>query len=501
MTDEGLLAAILAEPDNDEPRLVYADWLDDHGDHARAAFIRLECALHGMLTPAGGAPEVWEQPRFRALRSRATELWSAHAERWYPGLERYAKEVETERGFPHHVALPVRQFLSHGEAIFAVAPTVRNVFLGRLGRNTPALAACPALAHVRELTFFETPFRAREAEQFFASPHLGNLRSFEIGFTDTQMGPRGARALAGCRSLGPLEHLDVHNHAVYDSGARSLLVCQRLTALRRLHLGNNGLTDSAAHTLSEVRHLNRLTNLNLSSNHLTSRGAEHLSRSESLAGLEQLVLSQNPIGPAGVWAILGAPFAARLTRLRIGACRLNDPDLASLLGSERLPNLAELSLWDRVGERSTRALGGNEGFAKLRSFDLASCGLTPAAAGLLGGVRTLPALRRLNLRNNPLRSEGLRRFLAGPLVRTLDWLDLDRCELGDEGAAVLAAADPLPALRVLWLADNRIGDAGARVLAASPALAAVRSLHLRGNAIGDAAKAVLRDRFGDEVSF
>ncbi len=35
------LAAIRAEPDNDEPRLVYADWLEDEGESERAELIRL----------------------------------------------------------------------------------------------------------------------------------------------------------------------------------------------------------------------------------------------------------------------------------------------------------------------------------------------------------------------------------------------------------------------------------------------------------------------------
>ncbi len=45
MTDEAaLLAAVLADPADDDPRLRYADWLDeaDHGD--RAEWIRVQCA-------------------------------------------------------------------------------------------------------------------------------------------------------------------------------------------------------------------------------------------------------------------------------------------------------------------------------------------------------------------------------------------------------------------------------------------------------------------------
>src|SRR5262249_20269221 len=39
----GFLQAVLDAPDDDAPRLIYADWLDDHGDPARAEFIRLQC--------------------------------------------------------------------------------------------------------------------------------------------------------------------------------------------------------------------------------------------------------------------------------------------------------------------------------------------------------------------------------------------------------------------------------------------------------------------------
>jgi uncharacterized protein (TIGR02996 family) len=46
MTDEtALIAAICARPDDDTPRLVYADWLDDHGWEDRADFIRDQIAL------------------------------------------------------------------------------------------------------------------------------------------------------------------------------------------------------------------------------------------------------------------------------------------------------------------------------------------------------------------------------------------------------------------------------------------------------------------------
>ena len=45
MSDAAFLDAILAHPDDDGPRLVYADWLDEQGQAARAEFIRVQCEL------------------------------------------------------------------------------------------------------------------------------------------------------------------------------------------------------------------------------------------------------------------------------------------------------------------------------------------------------------------------------------------------------------------------------------------------------------------------
>src|SRR5690348_9304066 len=41
--DDAFLRSILADPDSDTPRLVYADWLEEQGN-PRGTFIRLQCA-------------------------------------------------------------------------------------------------------------------------------------------------------------------------------------------------------------------------------------------------------------------------------------------------------------------------------------------------------------------------------------------------------------------------------------------------------------------------
>src|SRR5476651_1127832 len=51
-TSQALLAAIAADPENDLPRLVYADWLDENGQPIRAEFIRLQIEIaHKEILP------------------------------------------------------------------------------------------------------------------------------------------------------------------------------------------------------------------------------------------------------------------------------------------------------------------------------------------------------------------------------------------------------------------------------------------------------------------
>src|SRR4051794_19420115 len=73
--DDAFLRAIIDNPDDDLPRLVYADWLDEHGDPDRAEFIRVQCELVRIrdeeVAPVRGR-----------LRRRQEELLERNEERW-----------------------------------------------------------------------------------------------------------------------------------------------------------------------------------------------------------------------------------------------------------------------------------------------------------------------------------------------------------------------------------------------------------------------------------
>jgi uncharacterized protein (TIGR02996 family) len=495
--DPTFLKAILAAPEDDALRLVYADWLQENGQPERAEFIRAECEMAALHDGPHGVPDRWESPRFWELWERARELSDRHAATWFADLfKAHRGEMETHRGFPHHVALTARKFIDRGDELFRAAPTIEDVFINRLGPNMRALARTPALKHVRKLTFFETPVWEAEAQHLAASPYLGNLRELHIGFTDTAIGPVGAIALARAKSLRQLQKLDIGNHAIYDAGAEALLTSDRFAGLTDVHFGNNGLTRRTLVALSNATHL-KLKSLNLMYNHMSGLDLAELC-APHLAELEQLSLLGNDIRHAAT-NLARAPFTANMRELSLASCDMGDDALAVVLGAA-WPQLTELLLWGNAlfGSRAAAALTENRSLAKLESLSLARCAIGPTQARVLGQA-SLPALRNLNADNNPLGAKGVRALLAGPLVRPVRTLHLDETDLGDDGAEVLARSSAVANVRWLPLGQNRITNRGALALAESRHLEGVQSLDLGGNKIGKKGRAALTRRFGKRV--
>src|SRR5882724_7795804 len=119
------LGAILESPDDDGPRLVYADWLDERGDHDRAEFIRLQCELARMAA---------HDSRYMELRGRELALKEAHGWGWYrevfgqspPRLQDWGDGFD--RGFPDYFFGTARDYLRRGRDLHAKTP-LRRAYL------------------------------------------------------------------------------------------------------------------------------------------------------------------------------------------------------------------------------------------------------------------------------------------------------------------------------------------------------------------------------------
>src|SRR5438105_1761734 len=77
-----LLLSAKEAPEDDAPRLILADWLEDHGEPDRAEFIRAQLRL------APGSPEL-EAAAARTLKQRSARLLQENGGCWLGPLWRY----------------------------------------------------------------------------------------------------------------------------------------------------------------------------------------------------------------------------------------------------------------------------------------------------------------------------------------------------------------------------------------------------------------------------
>ena len=114
---EALLRDIVEHPEDDTPRLVYADWLQDHGDEARAELIRIQCRR--ALLPEGNS----ESAR---LAKREKALLKEHGSKW---CDTHLGMVgELRRGFIEHVTTWPHMFVEAGAELVERFP-VRSLRL------------------------------------------------------------------------------------------------------------------------------------------------------------------------------------------------------------------------------------------------------------------------------------------------------------------------------------------------------------------------------------
>src|SRR5436305_326439 len=137
-----LLAAVCAHPDDDTPRLVYADWLEEQGKPERAELIRVQCEL---------AQIEGDDPRRPDLEMRAGSLLLAHGLAWVKEVPAWArKHVDFRRGFEDGVRVGLRTFLKNGAGLVRQSP-ITTLHVTNIDGALDQLAECPYLAAVRDL--------------------------------------------------------------------------------------------------------------------------------------------------------------------------------------------------------------------------------------------------------------------------------------------------------------------------------------------------------------
>jgi uncharacterized protein (TIGR02996 family) len=392
---DALLAAVLAAADDDAPRLVFADWLDERGD-SRGEFVRVQCALARL--PA-------DDPRRAELERREHDLLTAHQAAWAEPLRGLASDWTYRRGFIESVAVDASAFVARGAELFRRGPVRRVRFLDA-GRCIARLVESPLLARVREIDLCGNFLGNGGVAQLARARDLDGLEVLHLGFND--LTDQALKALAAMPQLARLRELYLDdNRQLGTPGLRALADSPHLGELRLLDLGGNNLIETALKVLVNGESLEKLDALVLTGNQIGDGGAEALARApllqRMLARAPRLNLARNNIGPVGARALAESPAVATLEELDLDINAIGDTGLAALAQSPHLNRLRRLSIREnRVGDAGVVALARSRLAETLEAIDLTGNFVTTESIRALDeAVIALDWRRKIQIRHDP----------------------------------------------------------------------------------------------------
>jgi uncharacterized protein (TIGR02996 family) len=530
------LAAIREEPDAEEIRLVFADWLTDHGD-PRAELLRLQCEqarLHigtARWTELDDARRAWlqrYQETWLGPCSQTRDLPLLRMDAGLPQLDLTVEDLQAglpegwrrnlEQGWFGRATVGVRGFreakqlaeLWNQVADRAWLQYVDGVKLFTRNRDEETLQPLAGLVHLRRLEALGQEIEARHLH------YLQGMKNFRE-LVLANLSGRGLKTLVRLDVLGELRSLSLHGGLPSPLGG-SLVDrdCQYLADVPYLEKLSLAGTSIEGHGLAHLAGCSSLRSLNLRESRLGDNGASALA---GLEGLVELDLRHTSVTEAGHEHLAGLTRLERLDlsltgicdnlkqlaklprlrQLKLRQCQIRSPGIADLAA------LTGLEVLDLSGTRFTT----DQGLARLgclphlQILDLTGTGvkghdLQPLQALTALEVLLLPAgmsgkglqhlaglesLYRLNLQRTMTVDDHLAPLASLQRQRELN---LSRTRVRGLGLAHLRS---LPLLQELDLSDTPLDEDGLRIVCSLPRL---RRLNLSRTAITDVGLAHLQ---------
>ena len=172
MTDDPFLAAIAAAPNDDSPRLIYADWLEELGD-PRGELLRVECRLRTLSE---------EAKEYGVLHQRLTQLGSSTDVRWLAAVCRVHLEIGPWHEHPRRCPLNVTgPFYTCGDCLACEAPECEaSDLLAPLGPGNGTSYNCTTY-------FVRQPRTAAEIERACSAAEVCCVADLRYGGTDPRI--------------------------------------------------------------------------------------------------------------------------------------------------------------------------------------------------------------------------------------------------------------------------------------------------------------------------
>ena len=466
-----LLNNCRATPADDLPRLVLADWLDEHDDPARADLIRVQCDL---------ARPSLDTEHVAALKLRERALIADNWRTWAGGLheaccDRIDRSSDAEivpfgarawehtpngssltppamsdpsdnalpwgfsRGLLRLTVVTSAWLYSRGLSQWLSCDEVHWLEVVRFPVRDAALsdiADMPMRLHPYigvELTLAHAPAALPGLPEFRRYPHSAPI-------PDRPVTPRELDAVVAETRWRHVRHLAVTCH---EESGPLVAALTRASFVYLTHLRLDGPNSPAIAAGAARKRLTRLVSLDVGGTGVPA--ATLLAMCRRAPRLNVLSCYRTPFTPAEFAALLASPCGETLHTLEVMNCGLGDAAIVSLVRS-----------------------------------------------GLLGRLYG----PQLNLSMNPFGDAGLSALAGSEDLLRFSELILRECHAGDAGVEALAASPFAANLRYLDLWKNRLTDRAAVALASSPHLGQLRDLNVRDNGLTERGRAVLTARYG-----
>jgi uncharacterized protein (TIGR02996 family) len=493
--DDAFLRAIRADPEADLPRLVYADWLDEHDDPARAEFIRVQCALAKL-------PD--HDDAYAALEDREHELLAEHEAQWL-GDGPTPDEWTFRRGFVADIDFdpanpPYAALTGHAVTSLTLSPhfdtSEPESVLGIDGTEAVCeidLTRASGVWHTLDLGGllhrWDTPAAkslrvagpARLGPVLSGTPVARTLKVLQAGGLAGLPGTRynEVAEVADALKHAPLERLDVYDTNLAELGP--LLHAGFAGSLTSLDVSYNPLGPEAYREYGRAGRDLALKHLDVSGTTLCGPMLQNVLAARCCDALSRLAL--NNADALNVEWLLDTPFWAQATELSVHQSRVREDHFERLARHPGPPTLRSLDLGDNdLGPRAARLLSEAAWARSITWLNLAANAFEYRAVAHLSEPWAFPYLRTLHLGHNAgLFDDALELLVNSATLSRLRVLTLTSTGVTDYGVELLMNA-PHFMLSGLGLSATSITAAGVRTLANSPRLARLNWLDLSDNA-------------------
>jgi uncharacterized protein (TIGR02996 family) len=413
MTPEAFLCTIREHPDDDGPRLVYADWLEEHGECARAEFIRVQCELEN--NP--------DDERWQALARREAELLAEHGPQWL-GPWPLSRNVKLRRGFLE-VEIHAQAAAQLSEQYWQ-APALLELAVTNL-RSYPS--GIQPLIHWpgREfITRLEPEWQLNRDDWSDLCrglrlnwPRLEALTLPPIAFSDSD--------IESLLSMPNLKRLKLRNFRMPPSSGdwQTILSTPVVERIAAIEMEETPLSEESCRRLADIcNRAGNLRQLKLNKCRLGANKFKQLVQYANLRELSVLDLTDNPLRDSGVRLLAESLNWKSLTELTLNGCECGKPGIQSLLESGLLRGLTALHLNNNfLGDATARVLLASGELASLRRFSLGS-DLTDNGLGFMANSPAAAQWNELSVHGSSFTAGGLLSLLRSPELSMLSRLTI-----------------------------------------------------------------------------